>query len=156
MKYQESEIEMHYEKELLSKLLIGHLSIENKLDLMLNKYFPNESYYNKANLRFQQKLDLVLAIGLIPEKLGVFIKTINSLRNKYAHKLDFDLTFDEAFQLAIEGNAAGLNFSDDTIWRSKIECQKYYSAKDIIFEIIYNTNFYLMNEMENQGFTVYY
>ena len=156
MKYSETELEMSYEKELLSKLLTGHLSIENKLDLMLHRLFKNEKYIKQANLRFQQKIDLILALELIPEKLGLYIKRLNSLRNKYAHRIDYELTFDDAFQLAIEGNQAGLYYSDMGIWCNKDYCKKNYAVNDIIFEIIYNTNFCLMNEMEKQGFDVWY
>ena len=119
MKYSESEIEMSYEKESLSKILIGHLSIENKLDLILCSQMKNTTYFKSLNLRFSQKVDLALSLDLIPEELGLFIKKLNSVRNKYAHRMLYDLTFEEAFQLAMEGNGAGLYYSDDGIWNDK-------------------------------------
>lgn len=156
MKYSETETEMSYEKENLSKILIGHLSIENKLDLILCTQMKNVKYFESLKLRFPQKVDLALALTLIPEELGLFIKKLNTIRNKYAHRMMYEITFEEAFQLAIDGNNAGLYYSDHGIWFDKDYCQNTYSIDDIIFETIYNTNFALMNQMENLGFEVWY
>lgn len=79
-------------ESILQIILRAHLYIEYELTEILNKTlkYPNEL---GTNINFSMKLKLLLALDAIPPELKDPIKHLNTLRNKYAHELNYQ--FDE-------------------------------------------------------------
>jgi len=83
----------------LQVVVRGHLFLENELINLLESTFPQSNCLDPADLRFPVKVKLVGALGLLPkESLSVYLK-FNSLRNKFAHRLDMKITLEEIEKL---------------------------------------------------------
>lgn len=77
----------------------GHLFLENELINLLELTFPQADCLDPSDLRFPVKVKLIGALGLLSkESLSVYLK-FNSLRNKFAHKLDMKITVNEVENL---------------------------------------------------------
>ncbi len=150
------DVSLIYEKEHLSKILVGHQAIENKMDFLLGQYFENPTYYKNAKLTFAQKTNILMATGIVDDKFGSFIMRLNKLRNTYSHNFAFDLDFEEAFILVKLANEAKIYFSDDTIWNNKEQSKEIYNVEWIVLEVFSNTNMKLCWIMEDKGIEVYY
>ena len=74
-------------------LLKGHLILEQCLNELLRVYIADAGAIEKLNLSFSKKLDLLVALGhkiYAPGKSGeTLIRDINRIRNKLAHRLEF-------------------------------------------------------------------
>lgn len=156
MKYVMEDTGSIYEKEQLSKIMVGHQAIENKMDFLLRFYFSNPKYYQDSKFSFSNKTNLLMAAGIIDEKFGNFIKKLNKLRNKYAHDFNYEIDFEEAFELVNQANDANIYFSDDTIWIDKEKSKEYYNTEWVILEVFSNTNFMFGEIMDKLGIEVTY
>ena len=87
------------QKDPLQIVVRGHLFLENELIHLLESIFPQKDCLDPSDLRFPMKVKLVGAIGLLPkESLSIYLK-FNSLRNKFAHRLDMEITLGEIEKL---------------------------------------------------------
>lgn len=77
------------DKELL--ILRGHIAIEYFLENIIEKYLPNGKKLNGNNLNFARKLAVVESFDILEPDILLLIKKINSLRNKCAHKLEYQI-----------------------------------------------------------------
>lgn len=70
-------------------VLKGHLLIEEALDTILCKFVFHPEYFESANLRFAQKIDLARSVSLDDHnnEMWDLVKAINSLRNELSHSL---------------------------------------------------------------------
>src|SRR5438034_57323 len=70
-------------------VLKGHLLIEEALDRILGKFVFHSEYFESANLRFAQKIDLARSVSLDEHnnEMWELVKAINSLRNELSHSL---------------------------------------------------------------------
>jgi hypothetical protein len=82
------------------QLLQAHLYFDHIISRALSDALPKPDAINATRMSFIQKLQLVEAMGLIPEQIVRPIEAINSLRNRIAHDLDFELTAKEAHDIA--------------------------------------------------------
>jgi len=77
----------------LEVVLKAHLLVEEALDLLINAYVFNDKKQKDLldwfNLRFSKKVDLVQFRGLLEDKHIKSIRTMNEIRNKFAHNLGF-------------------------------------------------------------------
>lgn len=82
-------------KDPLQIVVRGHLFLENELIHLLEATFPQKDCLDPSDLRFPMKVKLVGALGLLPkESISSYLK-FNSLRNKFAHRLDMEITSEE-------------------------------------------------------------
>lgn len=87
------------QKDPLQIVVRGHLFLENELIHLLESIFPQKDCLDPSDLRFPMKVKLVGALGLLPkESLSIYLK-FNSLRNKFAHRLDMEITSEEIEKL---------------------------------------------------------
>ncbi|MFH1315377.1 MAG: hypothetical protein ABIH67_03195 [Candidatus Uhrbacteria bacterium] len=79
-------------------LLKGHLILEQVLNELLGSHINNVKRLNSLNLMFAKKLELLIALEdgarFIESEIDQ-LKEINRIRNKLAHKLDFDEYHDD-------------------------------------------------------------
>ena len=77
----------------------GHLFLENELIHLLESTFPQMNCLDPSDLRFPMKVKLVGALGLLhKESISIYLM-FNSLRNKFAHRLDMKITSEEIEKL---------------------------------------------------------
>jgi uncharacterized protein YlaN (UPF0358 family) len=73
--------------------LIIHLHTEYWINKIIQAKSPiYKEILDNNRYTFSIKLDLIYNMGLIPEGLYKNIKKLNSLRNKYAHEINYDFT----------------------------------------------------------------
>ncbi|MFR1823018.1 MAG: hypothetical protein ACLSXJ_06585 [Clostridium saudiense] len=84
----------------LAIVLKAHLYIEAELEELLRLGTKN---YKSLDLKyFKDKLNLCYGIGLIDRDLYTVLKKFNTIRNKYGHRVDFEITeteFKEMYDL---------------------------------------------------------
>ena len=80
--------------DFLGYLLSCHLAIEHYLTYFLTTMSPLQLGWEGARLRFSQKIALVETLDCFspPYNFLSSIKHLNSLRNRFAHKLDTKIT----------------------------------------------------------------
>uniref|UniRef100_UPI0009905BC8 hypothetical protein n=1 Tax=Microbulbifer mangrovi TaxID=927787 RepID=UPI0009905BC8 len=65
----------------------AHILIEEQLNKMFDTFFLRPEYLEKMNLDYHQKVHLAISSGLSP-LLEKPLKSIGSIRNKFAHQSD--------------------------------------------------------------------
>jgi len=89
----------------MAPILKGHIFIEKVLETLLSNKLPNPTAFLKRTRSFDVKADLALAMGLIDEKYYSAFKTINKVRNNYAHKHDYAVSVEEVSGMKFEWEA---------------------------------------------------
>ncbi|OAH98969.1 hypothetical protein A1353_21585 [Methylomonas methanica] len=127
-----------FENEVLGAFMSGHLVIESILVQMLETQ-PKESdggrYFEWS---FRRKVDASESRGIIGKGTADFLRGLNDVRNRLAHKLDTPITFGEAFELAKLAARGGIDFSDETIYLDREKSEKWYGIEGIIQEVFQN------------------
>ncbi|MFA1710239.1 hypothetical protein ACDX66_00810 [Peribacillus frigoritolerans] len=76
----------------LQIILRGHLYIEHEIEKLLRFALVEPDYILNERFMFMNKLNLAVALGVIPKnRLGGY-KKLNGIRNKYSHQLKFALS----------------------------------------------------------------
>lgn len=86
-------------KDPLQIVVRGHLFLENELIHLLESTFPQMNCLDPSDLRFPMKVKLVGALGLLHKESIYIYLMFNSLRNKFAHRLDMKITSEEIEKL---------------------------------------------------------
>ncbi|EJR41435.1 hypothetical protein IIK_05816 [Bacillus cereus VD102] len=77
----------------LQVILRGHLYIEHELEKLLRLALVEPDYVLTNNrFMFASKVDLAVSLGLLPKSSKKVYGKLNSVRNNYAHQLDFKIT----------------------------------------------------------------
>ena len=78
--------------DLWQQLFQAHLHFEHVLSQMLADALVDPDAISASRMNFSQKVEMVQALGLIPKELVIAIKSVNTLRNKIAHDLHFEIS----------------------------------------------------------------
>ncbi len=135
-------------------ILRGHLIVEAILVQLIDIKMAHPEAFDSFKLSFPQKVSLAIALGLIDNQIGDYLNEINSLRNKFAHRLGFTLSFDDSFDLAKRAGQAGIDFSDEGIYSDKKWSAEYYGIDGILEEVFRNTAVDLDGVLESFGGTL--
>jgi ribosomal protein L30E len=141
-----------FDNEIMSAILTGHLIIEALL-VQLIQLKSKKGKRTIQNQNFPSKVRSCIELEYFDNKLGDYLIHINFIRNNYAHNLGYKITSNEVFLLAEKAGKAGIDFSDETIFRDKKTSFKCYSVTDIIQEIFQNTAMDLSTMMQEHGGT---
>ncbi len=101
------------------------------IDLKLE--YPDE--FDAFSLNFPAKANLCKALGLIDSDMTSFLLEMNTIRNRFAHRLGYSLSFDDAFSFAQAAAKGGVEFSDDSIHTDRTNSEAWYGIKGIIQEV---------------------
>jgi len=80
-------------------IIQAHLHLDHVVSQMLSEAVPFPRHLQLDRTGFNQKLQLVAAMGLLAPNLLAPIKVINSIRNRIAHKLDYSVNSADAAKL---------------------------------------------------------
>ena len=138
-------------EEQLTAFVFGHLILESLLVQLIDTELKNSKEFDAFKIPFHAKVDLCLALGIIDKPVVGLLKQINNIRNKFAHHLGHKINFDDLFCLANTAADAGVDFSDETIFRNKKQSQEYYGEEGVIQETLSNTAMYLIFLLEDRG-----
>ncbi len=103
---------------------------------------------------FAEKLILSISLGLIEPKYKNGYLTINKLRNKIAHSLHPDISFNYLFECAKIMSESGFEFSDETIYTDKKKAEEYYTPEAMIDEMVSWLAIYLMGDLMDNGVVI--
>jgi len=78
-------------EDMLGIVVRGHIHVESQLERLLETLVPYPQYLKELNLDYAGKVDVAVAMGLRPEYVPP-LKTLGSIRNRFAHRLDTDLS----------------------------------------------------------------
>ncbi|MGG3448592.1 hypothetical protein [Domibacillus aminovorans] len=80
-------------------ILRGHLYIENELNKLLEGFIPNPDILELYKERFRTKTEIASAFNLIDQNQCEMLLEFNELRNKYAHRLKYNISHQEIMEL---------------------------------------------------------
>ncbi|MEL7024208.1 MAG: hypothetical protein AAGL69_10710 [Pseudomonadota bacterium] len=135
----------------LGAYIAGHLILESVLVQLIELKLTEQENLKPFDLSFHQKVSVAASRDLIDEEMASFLRAINALRNRLAHRLGEPITFDVVFSLAQQARRAGVEFSDDTIHMDKKLSEEHYRIEGVIQEIFQNTAQDLSFIMEQHG-----
>jgi hypothetical protein len=127
-----------FSDDTISAFITGHLIIESLLVQMIDLKLEHPNEFDAFNLTFPAKVNLCKALGLIDYDMTNFLLEMNTIRNRFAHRLGHRFSFDDAFSFAQTAAKVGVNFSDDSIHTNKKNSEKEYGIKGIIQEVFQN------------------
>jgi hypothetical protein len=81
------------------QLIQGHLYIDHVIVNMLTEALEKPASIRLSRLGFQQKLELVEALALLPTELVSIASLVNKLRNRIAHSLEFQVSESDVIDL---------------------------------------------------------
>lgn len=80
--------------ELLTVVLRAHLWLDRELRLMIERPLPHPERLIRS-WDFPHRLQLVAALGIIEEEEAEALEYVNELRNRLAHRLDYQISEQE-------------------------------------------------------------
>lgn len=129
----------NYDENLI-RFIKGHLFIEFSMDKILKKAIRKNVY----ECTFFDKIVLLFDNNLIDSNEKTLLVKINKVRNRIAHRLDYILTFDTVFELVDLSAKAGVDYSDETIFKNKKLSKEWYGIEGILDELFPNTFCHLL------------
>lgn len=124
------------EHETLYIILSGHLVIEHLLEEAIKTQLRQPKEIDLSRLNFPNKVELCVSFGILhPRKKAVYLK-LNTLRNKFAHRLDYEISFDDAFQYAKEMTKALFAFSEMGNDLNKDFLRRRFKVNDMLAQIL--------------------
>lgn len=125
-------VEIYAQDPTLSAVIMGHLLVEAILADLIR---TSESSPKPADMFFA-KVGQAEALGLLDADEVIALRRFNTIRNKFAHHLDYELEFDLAFELAGALGGAGFDFSDETIYRNREQSAEWYGVEGCATESV--------------------
>lgn len=122
----------------------GHLFLEFAMDKIIEKVLS----VSTNNKTFAQKIALLYERSLLSEREKDLLKAINKQRNEIAHNLNYVLTFDIMYDLVKQSAVAGVDFSEETIFKNKKLSREWYGVNGIVDELFPNTFCHLFSANE--------
>lgn len=135
----------------LGAFISGHLLIEAVLVQLIELVMKKNDTFDPSNSNFPEKVLFLKKKGIIHDELKEYLLEINRQRNRLAHRLGEQITFDSMFILVKQAAEAGIDFSDDTVHTNKELSMEHYGTQGIIQEIFQNTAQDLSFIMEEYG-----
>ena len=109
-----------FDQDEMSPILKGHIFIEKVLETMISKSLKKPKAFFRSRRTFELKLDLAFAMDLLDEKHYSAFKTINRIRNNYAHTHDYKVSI-------LELNSLRFDWEDIQKKAYEAACAKSYS-----------------------------
>ena len=140
----------HFEKffeergDFLGRVLDYHLILEGLLAAMIEKVIAHPEVLDLERMFFSQKLMLCRALELISDAEFHLLKKMNALRNRFAHRLGYQVNFSDIHTLVREAGAAGIDFSD-SVDATDIDSAKSmgYDANMLLNALFRNTFYWI-------------
>lgn len=143
-----------FENETLGAFMSGHLVIESILVQILEANPAESDGGRYFEWSFRRKVDASESRGIVGKEKADFLRGLNDVRNRLAHKLDTPIAFEEAFELAKLAAHGGIDFSDETIYLDREKSEEWYGIEGIIQEIFQNAAQDLLCFLGNDSYIV--
>jgi hypothetical protein len=136
----------------LHDCLIGHLIVESLLVQLIDTDLRMPDVFDAFRIRFHHKVKLCAAMAIIPEELAGFLERLNELRNRFAHRLGYRLSFEDLHALAIEAANVGIEFSDD-VHTDKELARETFESQMLLSTVFWRTAHHLACILDDRGGT---
>lgn len=123
--------EIYAENPTLSAVVVGHLLVEAILADLIRT-----SGSAKPASMFAAKVDQAKSLGLLSTSEASALRDFNSIRNRFAHQLDYTLEFEVAYQLVAALGDSGFDFSDETIHSDPTLAADWYGVEGCLTESV--------------------
>ena len=130
--------------ECFQRFIRGHIYIEGLLELLIKKTYSHPDALKGFLSSFYRKVKLLRANNTITSDEEMLLLTINKIRNKLSHNLTNNFDFDVMFEIVTLASKANIDFSDDTIHRSRITSEDWYGKFGLVQELFSNTFMHLI------------
>ncbi|MEK4061895.1 MULTISPECIES: hypothetical protein [Paenibacillus] len=127
----------------------GQLYIETLLSEIIVRSFKNPEALKNITNSFHNKVKIVRGVDRISAPMEDLLLQINSVRNKLAHKLEFNLVFNDAFELVEKAAEAKVDFSDENIYLDRNYSELNYGVTGVVAELMSNTFSQILFENED-------
>lgn len=97
---------------LLGEVFFYHLTLEALLTEIIRRDSSAPSNARLRRLMFSKKADQCLEMGKITPELHFALRKLNKVRNNYGHELGYEISFEDALELAKTCGEAGVEFTD--------------------------------------------
>lgn len=141
-----------FENEVLGAFMSGHLVLESILVQMLETQPKEGDGGRYFEWSFRRKVDASEFRGIIGKGAADFLRGLNDVRNRLAHKLDTPITFEEVFSLAKLAAEGGIDFSDETIYLDREKSEQWYGIEGIIQEVFQNVVQDLLGVLDDNNY----
>jgi len=136
---------------LLGEVLYYHLTLEALLTELIRRSEDAPSEKKIKQMMFKKKASACLHMGKLNPKLHGAVLALNMVRNRYAHELDYEITFEEALALAKQCGEAGAEFTDGVDRCTKAQAKEMgYETADLLNETFRNTFFEVAYSQESE------
>ena len=137
---------------LLGEVLYYHLTLEALLTELIRRA-PNAPAASKLQkMMFAKKADTCLQMGKLSADLHAAVVALNRVRNKYAHELGYEISFESALALANLCGKAGAEFTDGVDGCTEAQAKELgYDTATLLNETFRNTFFEVAYRHENDG-----
>ena len=130
--------------DFLGQVLAGHLAIEFLLRKLICQYDSNLERLADG-LPHARLIELSHQVGILSAERTETLVLINSLRNRFAHQILYNLELDEIFKLFASGSRGFTDYSDGikeglgeiSKVRSAFELRKYFLS-ELFLAIVYD------------------
>ena len=139
-----------WEESQLYIFIVGHIAIESVIIQLIEIKLSKPEKLDVSRLNFPRKVELGIALGVVDDKLSDLLKKINSKRNKYAHRIEYKMSFDEAYDLIILASQSGIEFTDG-LDMDKNFAESVQNTNGLLIELLSNTFFILALKLEELG-----
>jgi len=152
------------------------LLIENFLEIFIkNVRRPGTENFVKPARYFMAKVETSVALGL-PLSIAKALVTINSIRNKFAHKLDYSMNDEDFNEIEasvnlidietvnpfgllnmevskhmFEEGVSSLAFYNSLDYSAPLKKRKLYRLVGVVFILANKCAFFTLNELDRQG-----
>ncbi|MBN3494751.1 hypothetical protein [Vibrio neptunius] len=134
--------------DFLSGFVVGHLVLESLMKKAIAKYDSGLGNY-ADKLKFSGLVGLCFEIGIFTKSQQTTMASINKMRNKLAHNLEYKPTrqeIKELFELAkssfsdmTDGLSQGIDTLNDPNWKHEIGD---YTLSDLFIQIAYDLDLF--------------
>lgn len=109
----------------LGSVIRAHILIEARLIELINLFLANPHYLDKIDLKYHQKVKLIIALGL-NEEYETPLNVLGAIRNNYAHKPNHKLTKSQVDSLYQSFSGASKNIMQVAVQKaSRVEKSHY-------------------------------
>lgn len=145
----------------LQVILRGHLYIEHEIEKLLRLELAEPDCILTPRFMFTSKVNLAVALGLLPKNRKKMYEKLNSIRNNYAHQLDFKIKekhlndivscMDEEVKRRYSGSSEktlleNMKCAISALWLDAILRVYWYSVNELQEEMDRVNELYMMKE----------
>ncbi len=133
----------------IAAVVTYHLNIEGVLEALIRRSVVNEDALDFERMNFASKLGLCRALGLLHRETYEFVKKLNSLRNKLAHRLGHKISFSDIHALLAESDKF-IDYPDEIAALTLADIEKLgVTEEELLHRVFHNTLLHIVDSQDD-------